>query len=145
MRVTISKLEQASDRLTPIFLLIVVAASALLSSPASSAKPIGATVVDRYGNRHDLSDIKIKDRTELVYYVGVERRTAGFDQIDKLVDCSGGVWPPRAGQLESFETEFAIPFKVKSSRIATDRFRVCCPEKFVDGLLRKFSCRVPQC
>lgn len=85
MRVTISKLEQASDRLTPIFLLIVVAASALLSSPASSAKPIGATVVDRYGNRHDLSDIKIKDRTELVYYVGVERRTAGFDQIDKLV------------------------------------------------------------
>ncbi len=84
MRVTTSRL-QTPGHLMPVFILIGIAVSVLVATPASSAKPIGATVIDRFGNRHDLSGIRIKGRTQLEYYVGAERRTAGFDHIDKLV------------------------------------------------------------
>jgi hypothetical protein len=68
-----------------LVVLFSITASALGTTLASSAGATEALVIDRFGNRHDLSAIRIKDRTELEYYVGDERRKASFDHIQKFV------------------------------------------------------------
>jgi len=86
MRVTTSKRTRRwGDRLRQVFVVIGIAATAMPTTPAGAEEKISATVIDRFGNRHDLTGIKIKDRTQLDYYVGYERRSAGFDRIDKLI------------------------------------------------------------
>ena len=64
---------------------VAAAVVAGLTPGDAAAEGPQATVIDRYGNRHELSAIKIKDRTELEYYVDDDRRTAGFDEIQMIV------------------------------------------------------------
>ena len=65
--------------------LVALAVAALLTPLASGAKGTKATVIDRFGDRYELSAIKIKDRTELEYYVGDERRAVAFEEIQRIV------------------------------------------------------------
>ena len=86
MRVTTSKrMPRWGDRLRQVFVFIGIAATAMPTTPAGAEEKVGATVIDRFGNPHDLTGIKIKDRTQLDYYVGYERRSVGFNRIDKLI------------------------------------------------------------
>ena len=81
---TTSRYAQVVRQLTPFFLATCVALSALVARP-SGAQGTSATVIDRFGNRHELTAIRIKNRTQLDYYVGDERRSAPFDHVQKLV------------------------------------------------------------
>ncbi len=46
---------------------------------------IKATVVDRLGNKHEVSKFTYQDRVELEYYVGDVRRIKPFARIDRIV------------------------------------------------------------
>ena len=45
---------------------------------------IEATVIDRYGNKHEVKKLLYQGRLELEYYVDGQRRVVAFKNIDKM-------------------------------------------------------------
>ena len=53
-------------------------------APAGAATKLSATVIDVFGNRHELENIKILGKTNVEYYVGTTRRVVSVKDIDRF-------------------------------------------------------------
>ena len=66
--------------------LLAMVALALPWSVSSvrGAPPAKATVIDLFGNRHELKDFKVRGKTDIEYYIGERRRVISTKEIDRF-------------------------------------------------------------
>lgn len=68
---------------------ILILASCFLALGAPSAADLAATLVDRQGNRFELTKLKIRGKTSLSYYLKGVRREVPLREIDRFRFASG--------------------------------------------------------
>ena len=69
----------------PAALLTVVALVLPWSAgSAMGAPPVEATVIDLFGNRHELKDFKLRGKTDIEYYIGERRRVISTKEIGRF-------------------------------------------------------------